>query len=111
VYAAQKLRAWTMELVLHPFAGLGGFVLGVLCAVGAFGLDHIVLRHESAMYHPSPLMNLPLFLGVLLAAAALLWITVQMAVRRQLGLIYVSGICLGALAGFFVCAIAGALAG
>lgn len=106
-----RLREWVHELLQHPLTALLGCLAGVAYALGALMLDRIALRRESALFQPSPLVNLPLFLGSLLAAAAALWIMVQFAVRQQLGVVFVAGISLGAIAGFLIYAIAGALAG
>ena len=108
--AGRKLSQWAVELREHPVVGLVGFAVGVAYAVGASLLDHIALRSESAMLGVDALANLPSFLAAVAGAGALLWIMVRFSARKQRGVVFVIGICMGAVAGCFAYTVASALA-
>jgi uncharacterized membrane protein YeaQ/YmgE (transglycosylase-associated protein family) len=107
----QKLLQLTIELRDHPLVGLAGFGVGILYAIGALLLERIAQQHESAIMGADLLANLPSFLAAVAGAAVLLWIMVMISARKHRGAVFVIGICLGAVAGFVVNAIARALAG
>jgi hypothetical protein len=104
-----KLSQWVCELRDHPIVVMAGFGVGVFYALGAYFLDHIALARESAMFSPDLLANLP-FLAALAVAALLLLIMVRIFARKGHGVVFVISIFLGAVAGFFVYAVARSLA-
>lgn len=108
--AGERLSQWAVELRDHPVVGLTGFAVGVVYAVGASLLDRLALRSESAILGADALANLPSFVAAIAGGAALLWIMVRISARKQLGVVFVIGICLGAVAGFLAFAVASALA-
>lgn len=108
--AGERLSQWAIELRDHPVVGLMGFAVGVIYAIGASLLDRIALRSQSAILGADALANLPSFLAAIAGGAALLWIMVRFSARKQRGVVFVIGICLGAIAGFFAYAVASELA-
>lgn len=108
--AVERLAQWAIELRDHPVAAFAGFAVGVVYAIGASLLDRIALHKESAILAADALANLPAFLAAITVGAALLWIMVRFSARKQRGVVFVIGICLGAIAGFFAYAVASELA-